>query len=155
ALAEFDSVVEAVRCAAVLRDAALERNRTTQNERRFALRIGGNLGDIVFEDDDIFGDGVNIAPRIEAPSEPGRIYVSEMVYHHVADKVEFEFEDLGPQSLKNIRRPVRIYRMGGAIPDQPDDFADAEPVFATSPPGFDDRRAIAVLPFANFSGDAE
>jgi len=78
-----------------------------------------------------------------------------MVYHHVADRVDFDFEDLGPQSLKNIRRPIRVYRMGTEIKDQPADLDEAEPAVVASPSGFDDRRAIAVLPFANFSGDAE
>jgi adenylate cyclase len=119
------------------------------------MRIGINLGDIIAEGGDIFGDGVNIAARVEALAEPGSIYVSEMAYHHVADKLDFDFEDLGPQNLKNIRRPIRVYRMGAAIKDQAADLDDAEPAVAASPTGFDDRRAIAVLPFANFSGDPE
>jgi adenylate cyclase len=155
ALGEFDSVVEAARCAAALRDAVLERNRTLPNERRQAVRMGINLGDIVFEEGDIFGDGVNIAARIEALAEPGSIYVSEIVHDQVAGKVGFDFEDLGPQNLKNIRRPIRVYRMGGATREEPGEFADAGRIVAASPPGFDDRRAIAVLPFANFSGDPE
>jgi adenylate cyclase len=154
-LIEFDSVVEATRCAAALRDAVARHNQTLPNEQRFAMRIGVNLGDIIAEGGDIFGDGVNIAARVEALAEPGSILVSEMAYHHVADKVDFEFEDLGPQNLKNIRRPVRVYRMGAEIKDQPADLDDAEPALAASPSGFDDRRAIAVLPFANFSGDPE
>ena len=112
-LSEFDSVVEAARCAAALRDAVCERNQSLPSEQRIAVRIGINLGDIIFEDDDIFGDGVNIAARLEAIAEPGSICVSESVYDQVADKVEFGFEDLGPQRLKNIRKPVRVYRMGG------------------------------------------
>ena len=154
-LIEFDSVVEATRCAAALRDAAARHNRTLPNEQRLAMRIGVNLGDIIAEGGDIFGDGVNIAARLEALAEPGSIFVSEMAYHHVADKVDFDFEDLGPQSLKNIRRPVRVYRMGAEIADQPAALDEAEPALVASPAGFDDRRAIAVLPFANFSGDPE
>jgi adenylate cyclase len=160
-LIEFDSVVEAARCAAALRDAVARHNHTLPNEQRLAMRIGINLGDIIAEGGDIFGDGVNIAARLEALAEPGSIFVSEMAYHHVADKVDFDFEDLGPQSLKNIRRPIRVYRMGAEIKDQPVDVEDtepgegAEPAFPASPAGFDDRRAIAVLPFANFSGDPE
>jgi adenylate cyclase len=155
ALTEFESVVEAARCAAALRDAAIERNRTLPNERRLALRIGINLGDIIAEAGDIFGDGVNIAARVEALAEPGSIFVSEMVYHHVADKVDLDFEDLGLHDLKNIRRPVRIYRMVGAKKDQSTGVGDIEPAAAASPSTFDDRRAIAVLPFANFSVDPE
>ena len=151
-LSEFDSVVEATRCAAALRDAVLARNRKLPNDRRIAVRVGINLGDIIFEAGDIFGDGVNIAARLEALAEPGSIYVSEIVHGQVADKVEFDFEDLGPQNLKNISKPIRVYRMGGKTADQPQGLSAA---IATSLSGFDDRRAIAVLPFANFSGDAE
>jgi adenylate cyclase len=154
-LIEFDSVVEATRCAAVLRGAVAQYNQTLTNEQRIAMRIGVNLGDIIAEGGDIFGDGVNIAARLEALAEPGSIYVSEMAYHHVADKVDFDFEDLGPQNLKNIRRPIRIYRMGGETKDQPAGFDNTEPVLSVTPSGFDGRRAIAVLPFANFSGDPE
>jgi adenylate cyclase len=153
-LSEFDSVVEATRCAAALRDAVLERNRTLPNEQRVTVRIGINLGDIIFEDDDIFGDGVNIAARLEALAEPGSIYVSEIVHDQVADKVELAFEDLGPQTLKNIKRPIRVYRMGGVKAEEAAD-PGAPDTAAASPPEFDDRRAIAVLPFANFSGDPE
>jgi adenylate cyclase len=154
-LIEFDSVVEAARCAAALRDAVARHNQTLANEQRLAMRIGVNLGDIIAEGGDIFGDGVNIAARIEALAEPGSIFVSEMAYHHIADKLDYDFEDLGPQTLKNIRRPVRVYRMGGEIKDGSAELQDIEPAIAASPPGFDDRRAIAVLPFANFSGDPE
>ena len=154
-LIEFDSVVEATRCAAALRDAVAQHNRTLPNENRLAMRIGINLGDIIAEGGDIFGDGVNIAARIEALAEPGSIFVSEMAYHHIADKVDFDFEDLGPQTLKNIRRPIRVYRMGSETRNQSAGFEDGEPAVAASPAGFDDRRAIAVLPFANFSGDPE
>jgi adenylate cyclase len=153
-LAEFDSVVEAVRCAAALREAAEQGNREPANEQRIAMRIGINLGDIIAEGGDIFGDGVNIAARIEALAEPGSVFVSETVYHQVADKLDFEFEDLGPQSLKNIRRPIRVYRMAGETADRSTDVG-AAPAAGPSSAGFDDRRAIAVLPFTNFSGDRE
>jgi adenylate cyclase len=150
ALIEFDSAVEATRYAALLRDAASKRNPMLLPEQRIAFRIGINLGDIVLESGDIFGDGVNIAARLEGLAEPGSIYVSENVHDQITGKVDFDFIDLGPKNLKNIARPIRVYQMagkksevggpGGAIP---------------SPPGFDDRRAVAVLPFANFSGDPE
>jgi adenylate cyclase len=153
-LVEFDSVVEATRCAAALRAAAAQRNRELPNEQRIAMRIGINLGDIIAEGDDIFGDGVNIAARIEALAEPGSVFVSETVYCQIADKLDFAFEDLGPQRLKNIRRPIRVYRMAGEKADRSADTG-AAPAVAASPAGFDDRRAIAVLPFANFSGDPE
>jgi adenylate cyclase len=150
ALSEFESVVEATRCAAGLRDAVVQKNHTLPPERRIAMRIGINLGDIIVESGDVFGDGVNIAARLEALAEPGSIYVSGIVHDQVVDKVEFEFEDLGPKELKNIRRPVHVYRMAGAAVDRPDAAAGA-----ASPADFDAHRAIAVLPFANFSDDPE
>jgi adenylate cyclase len=152
ALSEFESVVEATRCAAALRDAIVEKNQTLAPERRIALRIGINLGDIIVERGDVFGDGVNIAARLEALAEPGGIYVSGIVHDQVADKVEYDFEDLGPKELKNIRRPIQVYRMAGASVDRPDESGAAA---AVSPAVFDEHRAIAVLPFANFSDDAE
>jgi adenylate cyclase len=155
ALIEFESVVEAVRCAAALRDAVAEKNRTLANERRIAMRIGINLGDIIVEGGDIFGDGVNIAARLEALAEPGSIYVSETVHDQVAGKINEDFEYLGPKDLKNIRQPVRVYQMRGAAVATPAERSRGAAVSITSPAGFDDRRAIAVLPFANFSGDPE
>jgi adenylate cyclase len=152
ALSEFESVVEATRCAAALRDSIVETNQTLPPERRIALRIGINLGDIIVERGDVFGDGVNIAARLEALAEPGSIYVSGIVHDQVADKVEYDFEDLGPKELKNIRRPIQVYRMAGASVDRPDESGAAA---AVSPAVFDEHRAIAVLPFANFSDDAE
>jgi adenylate cyclase len=155
ALIEFHSVVEATRCAAALRDAVARKNETLPNERRIAMRIGINLGDIIAEGGDIFGDGVNIAARLETLAEPGNIYVSGIVHDQVADKIRFDFEDLGPKELKNIRRPIHVYRLGGAIADHPEDLDAAGGGVAANPTGFDDRRAIAVLPFANFSEDSE
>src|SRR5882672_4179315 len=154
-LVEFASVVDAVRCAAEVQRGMIDREPDLPDERRIRFRIGINLGDIIAEGGDIFGDGVNIAARLEALAEPGSIYVSETAYYHAVDKVDLDFEDLGPQTLKNIRRPIRVYRMGGEAKDQAADFEDFEPVAAASAPPFDDRRAIAVLPFANFSGDPE
>ena len=148
-LVEFDSVVDAARCAAALRDAAAQMNQALPNERGIAIRIGINLGDIIVEAGDLFGDGVNIAARLEALAEPGSIYVSGIVHDQIVDKVDFDFEDLGPQDLKNIRRPIQVYRMGGAAADE-----DAAATVSTVP-AFDDRGAIAVLPFANFGGDPE
>ena len=158
-LIEFESVVEAARCAAALREAVAQKNRSLANEERIAMRIGVNLGDVIVESGDIFGDGVNIAARLEALAEPGSVWVSEIVHGQVAGKVEFDFDDLGPKTLKNIRRPVHVYRMGGAASATPAEDAIIEPAIepaaAPNPEGFDGRRAIAVLPFANFSGDPE
>lgn len=156
ALAEFESVVEAVRCAAALRSAVERRNQDADDERRAALRIGVNLGDVIIEGGDFFGDGVNIAARIESLAPPGDVYVSETAYQHVADKIDLDFADLGPKSLKNIKRPVRVYQMGGETKATPRDFGTDDPAAAAGlPPGFDDRRAIAVFPFNNFSDDPE
>ena len=144
-LSEFGSVVEAARCAAALREAMVWNNQNLPNEQRIAMRIGINLGDVIAESGDIFGDGVNIAARLEALAEPGSILVSGTVHHHVADKVDFEFEDLGRKQLKNISRPVRIYRMGGEATPEGDDFAAAEPTMVVGPSAFDDQRAIAAF----------
>ena len=154
-LIEFDSVVEAARCAAAMRDAASHMNQRLPNERRVAMRIGINLGDVITEGGDVFGDGVNIAARIEALAEPGSIYVSGIVHDQIVDRVDFDFEDLGPKELKNIRRPVHVYRMGGEPAQELEEFEAAELRDAAHPPKLDDHRAIAVLPFNNFSGDPE
>src|SRR5207302_6270151 len=114
---------------------------------------GINLGDVIVEDGDVFGDGVNIAARVGALAKPGSVYVSEMVHNQVADAVDFDFEDLGLQSLKNIAKPIRVYRMAGEMAELSEELVAAIP--AASAPDFDDQRAIAVLPFANFSGDPE
>jgi adenylate cyclase len=153
-LADFDDVVEAARCAAALRDAVAQTNQALPDEQRIAMRIGINFGDIIAEEGDIFGDGVNIAARVEALAKPGSVCVSEIVHQQVAGKVDFDFEDLGPQSLKNIARPIRVYRMGGEMAELSENLVAAA-MPAASAPDFDDRRAIAVLPFANFSGDPE
>ena len=154
-LIEFDSVVEAARCAAAMRDAASQMNQRLPNEQRIAMRIGINLGDVIAEGGDVFGDGVNIAARIEALAEPGSIYVSGIVHDQVVDRIDFDFEDLGPKELKNIRRPIHVYRMGGETADELEALEAAEPIAPERPPSFDDHRAIAVLPFNNFSGDPE
>jgi adenylate cyclase len=152
-LADFGDVVEAARCAAALRDAVARTNQTLPDQQRIAMRIGINFGDIIAEEGDIFGDGVNIAARVEALAKPGSVYVSDVVHQEVAGKVDFDFEDLGPQSLKNIARPIRVYRMAGEMAELSEELVAAAP--AAGAPDFDDRRAIAVLPFANFSGDPE
>jgi adenylate cyclase len=154
-LVDFDNAVKAARCAAALRDVVAQTNQALPDEQRIAMRIGINLGDVIDEEGDIFGDGVNIAARVEALARPGSVYVSETVHNRVADKVDFDFEDLGPQTLKNIAKPIRIYRMAGEMAELSEHLLAAGAVVAATPPGFDDRRAIAVLPFANFGGDPE
>jgi adenylate cyclase len=153
-LADFDDVVAAARCAVALRDAVAQTNQALPEEQRIAMRIGINFGDIIAEEGDVFGDGVNIAARVEALAKLGSVYVSDVVHQQVADKVDFEFENLGPQSLKNIARPIRVYRMAGELAELSEELVAAA-IFTSSAPNFDDRRAIAVLPFANFSGDPE
>jgi adenylate cyclase len=154
-LVDFDDVVKAARCAAGLRDAVAQMNQTLPDEQRIAMRIGINFGDVILEAGDVFGDGVNIAARVEALAKPGSVYVSETVHNRVVDQVDFDFEDLGPQDLKNISRPIRVYRMAGEMAALSEDLLAAGTRLAARAPAFDDRRAIAVLPFANFSGDPE
>src|ERR1700757_280270 len=108
-LLEFPSVVDAVECAVAVQTVMAERNDGIPQDRRMQFRIGINLGDILIEGDDILGDGVNIAARLEGIAEPGGICISATAYEHVRGKVTVEFADLGEQSLKNIARPVRAY----------------------------------------------
>ena len=110
-LAEFASVVDAVRCAAEVQRGMIDREPEVADERQIRFRIGVNLGDIIAEDGDIFGDGVNVAARLEALAEPGGICVSGMVRDHIRDKLRYPFEDRGEQSVKNIARPVRVYAL--------------------------------------------
>ena len=150
ALGEFSDALSGMRCAAILRDAVVLKNQTLAPERRIAIRFGINLGNIIAEGGDVFGDAVNIAARLESLAGPGSICVSQAVYDEVAD--QFEFEDLGFKTLKNIQRPVRVWRIAGATGDWPE---DVNPWHITSLDEFDNQHAIAVLPFTNFSGDPE
>jgi adenylate cyclase len=108
-LAEFASVVDTVRCAAEVQRGMIDRDTEVPDERRIRFRIGINLGDVIAEDNDIFGDGVNVAARLEGLAEPGGICISRTVRDQVRDKLSYAFEDLGQQSVKNIARPVRVY----------------------------------------------
>jgi len=110
-LAEFASVVAAVRCAVEIQRAMVDREPEVPEECRIRLRIGVNLGDVIVEERDIFGDGVNVAARLEALAEPGGVCISRMVRDQIRDKLPFAFEDLGEQSVKNIARPVRVYAL--------------------------------------------
>lgn len=108
-LLEFPSVVDAVECALAVQTAMAERNQGVEQDRRMFLRIGINLGDILIEGDDILGDGINVATRLEGIAEPGGICISSSVYDQVRGRVDVEFRDIGEQNLKNIARPVRAY----------------------------------------------
>jgi adenylate cyclase len=110
-LVEFASVVDAVRCTVEVQQAIPERNTGVGADNRIELRIGINLGDVIVEGDDLYGDGINIAARVEALADPGGVFVSGTVYDHVRDRLPFVFEDLGEQQVKNIARPVRVYRV--------------------------------------------
>jgi class 3 adenylate cyclase/pimeloyl-ACP methyl ester carboxylesterase len=109
-LAEFGSVVDAVNCALEVQEGMGDRNSGTPEEQRIAIRIGVNLGDVIFQDDDVYGDGVNIAARLEEICGPNEVYVSANVYDQVEGKVEGRFDDLGAHTIKNIAKPVRVYR---------------------------------------------
>src|SRR5882672_5769439 len=110
-LVEFPSVVDAVRCAVEIQRDMAQRNVDVPEARRIEFRIGINVGDIIIDEHDIYGDGVNVAARLEALAEPGGICISRVVRDQVRDKVDFGFEDLGEQQVKNIARPVRVYRI--------------------------------------------
>jgi TolB-like protein/class 3 adenylate cyclase/Flp pilus assembly protein TadD len=150
-LIEFPSVVEAVSCALAVQQGMVERNARTPGENRITFRIGVNLGDIIVEDGDIHGDGVNIAARLEGLAEPGGICISEDAFRQVRGKVDAEFDDIGEQQLKNIARPVRVYRVG-ARPSRP--HAGGTPT-VHPPLSLPDKPSLAVLPFQNLSGDPE
>jgi adenylate cyclase len=148
-LAEFSSVVDALHCATEVQAQMAERNATVSTDKRIDFRIGINVGDIVVEDGDIFGDGVNVAVRLEGVAEPGGICVSARVQEDAAGKLNLCFDDIGEQQLKNIARPVRVYRVR--------DVATAKTQSAPELPALPlpDKPSIAVLPFINMSGDPD
>jgi adenylate cyclase len=149
-LVEFSSVVDALRCATQWQQGMDERNAAAPGDHRIDFRIGVHQGDVVVEDGDIFGDGVNVAARLEGLAEPGGICVSARVQEDVAGRLDLNFEDLGEQKLKNIARRVRIYRVRlSATRSTP----SGAPIRATL--SLPDKPSIAVLPFANMSGDPE
>src|SRR5262252_1149987 len=143
-LIEFASAVDATRCAVEIQRGMTERNTPVPQDKRIELRIGIHVGDIIIEDGDIFGDGVNIAARLEGIAQPGGICISEDAYRQVGGKIDATFQDAGEYELKNIARPIRVYQLqqsGGSME------ASAFPLPS--------RPSIAVLPFQNMSGDLE
>jgi adenylate cyclase len=153
-LAEFPSVVDAVRCAVEVQRGMADRHAETPEERRIAFRIGINLGDVIAEEHDIFGDGVNVTARLEALAEPGGICVSRVVRDQVRDRVDYTFEDTGDHQVKNIARPVRVYAL------RPEGIAGLPTASVSSstsspPPAVAPRLSIVVLPFSNLSNDPE
>ena len=150
----FGSVVDAVRCAVEVQREMAERNAGVPPDRRIEFRMGINVGDVIRDGRDIYGDGVNVAARLEALAEPGGICVSRVVRDQVRDKLELSFEDMGEQQVKNIARPVRLHRI---VLAESLTVASAQATEAsTKPPlALPDKPSIAVLPFQNMSGDPE
>ncbi len=148
-LAEFASVVEAVHCAEAIQRGMKQRNSANSPKHRIEFRIGINLGDVIVQDDDIFGDGVNVAARLEGLAEPGGVCVSDMVHQGIGSKLDLSFDDLGPQRVKNIGEPVRAFRLRFGGPAN----ASGKQMHGTPP--LPDKPSIAVLPFDNLSGDPE
>jgi adenylate cyclase len=162
-LIEFPSVVEAVACALAVQGRMALHNAAIPQDRRIEFRIGINTGDVIVEDGDIHGDGVNVAARLEALAEPGGICVSAIVQGQVEGRLDCVFDDVGEQSLKNIARPVRVYRVGPASPHPNPPLPGLDPGITgegreeTAAPALalPDKPSIAVLPFQNMSGDPE
>lgn len=147
-LIEFGSAVDAVRCAIEIQELIASSNADVPQEKRIEFRIGIHVGDIIIDQQDIFGDGVNIAARLEGIAQPGGVCISDDAYRHIRGKIEIAYVDMGPQELKNIAEPMRVWE---ARPDSGETLAVGGGERATR----SDRPSIAVLPFQNMSGDAE
>jgi adenylate cyclase len=151
-LIEFPSVVDAVACAVAIQDGMVARNADVPEDKRIVFRIGINIGDIIIDEADIHGDGVNVAARLEGLAPPGGICLSGAAHDQVRGKLDVAFEDLGEQTLKNITRPVKVYRVAAGDPGS----KATTPIAADRPTlPLPDKPSIAVLPFQNMSGDPE
>jgi adenylate cyclase len=149
-LVEFPSVVDAARCAIEVQGGVARQNADVSPDDRIEFRIGVHVGDIIVDDNDIFGDGVNIAARLESIAEPGGVCMSEDAYRQIRGKVEIALDDMGPQTLKNIAEPIRVWQTQTGKPAAP--AANSAP---GAPLALPDKPSIAALPFQNMSGDAE
>src|SRR6195952_3287244 len=151
-LVEFASAVDAVRCAVEIQGGMTKGNIDVPETKRIEFRIGIHVGDIIIDDNDIFGDGVNIAARLEGIADPGGICISDDAHRQIRGKTEIAYEDMGHQSLKNISEPMRAWRArpAGAAASPTPKFDPVSPALALP-----DKPSIAVLPFTNMSGDPE
>jgi adenylate cyclase len=152
ALVEFASVVDAVECAVAVQRGMAERNADVPEDRRIAFRIGINLGDIIIDGDDIYGDGVNVAARLEAEAEPGGVCISDDAHRQVAGKLDLAFEDLGARTLKNIAGPVRAHRWPSG---KTADVSSGAGASADGHPPLPDKPSIAVMPFDDLSAEKD
>ena len=154
-IAEFSSPVEAVRCAVAFQSTLRDRNSSVAEDRRMTFRVGINLGDVIAEEDNLYGDGVNVAARLEGIAEPGGICISGTTYDHIKNKLTLEYGELGEQALKNIAEPVAAFsvRLDQEVSEQLVEADGGSVLPADAKPTV--RRAIAVLPFQNMSGDPE
>jgi TolB-like protein len=155
ALVEFGSAVDAVDCAVTIQRGMMEQYSDTPESKRIRFRIGVNLGDVIIDNDDIYGDGVNIAARLEGISDPGGICISGTVFDQVKGKLDLSLEDLGTREVKNIAEPVRVYRWQSDMTGVAAATEPTEPTEANQMPSLPDKPSIAVLPFDNMSGDPE
>jgi adenylate cyclase len=152
-LVEFGSIVGAVRSAAEIQQGMNDCNTDIPEDKRISFRMGINLGDVIVEPDDIFGDGVNIAARLEALAEPGGICISHTVRDHIGERLPYSLEDIGEQRVKNIGRPVHVFRI--RLHAKANGLVTGAPDAVPSPLPLPDKPSIAVLPFQNMSGDPE
>jgi adenylate cyclase len=150
-LAEFPSVVNAVKCAVTIQSKMAQRNAGIEPERSMQFRVGINIGDVIYDEARIYGDGINVAARLEGIADPGGICISSKVYDEISDRIDLVCQDIGEQQLKNIVRPVRVYQVSAAalLTEQ-----DSRMGLRPGPP-LPEKPSIAVLPFANMSADPE